>query len=75
MYYAVQVYVHFSGVQIYRKFYSEDKEKSNGVLAICVLVMDCQAYITLANLVSVSSMLIIDYMLFFCYLSPYAKRL
>ncbi|XP_020676855.2 uncharacterized protein LOC110095591 isoform X3 [Dendrobium catenatum] len=40
------------GVQIYRKFYTEEKEKSNGVLAIHVLKPASQPYILLGNLLS-----------------------
>ncbi|XP_058094260.1 uncharacterized protein LOC131240181 isoform X3 [Magnolia sinica] len=39
------------GVQIYRKFYTEEKEKSNGVLAICVSRSAVQPYISMANIV------------------------
>ncbi|ONI29469.1 hypothetical protein PRUPE_1G199500 [Prunus persica] len=38
------------GVQIYRKFYTEEKERSNGVLAICVSKFPLQPYISLARL-------------------------
>lgn len=40
------------GVQIYRKFYSEEKEMSNGVLAISVSRPASQPYISMANLLS-----------------------
>ncbi|XP_062173623.1 uncharacterized protein LOC133879087 isoform X2 [Alnus glutinosa] len=40
------------GVQIYRKFYTEEKERSNGVLAIFVSKVDLQPYICLAALLS-----------------------
>ncbi|PKA56250.1 hypothetical protein AXF42_Ash011180 [Apostasia shenzhenica] len=40
------------GVQIYRKFYTEEKEKSNGVLAIYILKVASQPYISLGNLLS-----------------------
>ncbi|KAK8970613.1 hypothetical protein KSP40_PGU014839 [Platanthera guangdongensis] len=40
------------GVQIYRNFYSEEKEKSNGVLAINVLKEASQPYISLGNLLA-----------------------
>ncbi|KAK9288552.1 hypothetical protein L1049_017011 [Liquidambar formosana] len=40
------------GVQIYRNFYTEEKERSNGVLAICVAKPASQPYISLANLLS-----------------------
>nr|XP_019703481.1 uncharacterized protein LOC105038613 isoform X1 [Elaeis guineensis] len=42
----------FSGVKIYRKFYTEEKEKSNGVLAIAVSKVASQPYISVANLLS-----------------------
>ncbi|KAB1213249.1 hypothetical protein CJ030_MR5G009656 [Morella rubra] len=41
-----------NGVQIYRKIYTEEKEKSNGVLAIYVSKVDIQPYICLATLLS-----------------------
>ena len=44
----------FSGVQIYRKFYMEEKERSNGVLAICVAKPAAQPYVLLAYILSVS---------------------
>ncbi|OVA03043.1 ASCH domain [Macleaya cordata] len=40
------------GVQIYRKFYTEEKENSNGVVAICVSKPASQPYISLAAIVS-----------------------
>ncbi|XP_043696707.1 uncharacterized protein LOC122647343 [Telopea speciosissima] len=40
------------GVQIYRKFYTEEKAKSNGVLAICVTKPTSQPYISLAGIIS-----------------------
>ncbi|KAF7133398.1 hypothetical protein RHSIM_Rhsim09G0020700 [Rhododendron simsii] len=40
------------GVQIYRKFYSEDKEKLNGVLAIGVTKPAAQPFISLAGMLS-----------------------
>ncbi|MCL7050969.1 hypothetical protein MKW94_015700 [Papaver nudicaule] len=40
------------GVQIYRKFYTEEKEKSNGVLAICVSKPKPQPYISLGAMIS-----------------------
>ncbi|XP_043696941.1 uncharacterized protein LOC122647646 isoform X2 [Telopea speciosissima] len=40
------------GVQIYRKFYTEEKEKSNGVLAICITKPTSQPYISLAGIIS-----------------------
>ncbi|THG02278.1 hypothetical protein TEA_012249 [Camellia sinensis var. sinensis] len=42
------------GVEIYRKFYSEEKERSNGVLAICVTKPAAQPCISLASILSVS---------------------
>ncbi|XP_011007395.1 PREDICTED: uncharacterized protein LOC105113079 isoform X2 [Populus euphratica] len=38
------------GVQIYRKFYTEEKEMSNGVLAICVSKLAAQPYLSLASI-------------------------
>ncbi|XP_030459263.1 uncharacterized protein LOC115679721 isoform X2 [Syzygium oleosum] len=40
------------GVQVYRKFYTEEKEKSNGVLAIGVSRLVDQPYISLARIIS-----------------------
>ncbi|KAG1331280.1 hypothetical protein COCNU_02G012480 [Cocos nucifera] len=40
------------GVKIYRKFYTEEKEKSNSVLAISVSKAASQPYISMANLLS-----------------------
>ncbi|PIA45110.1 hypothetical protein AQUCO_01700566v1 [Aquilegia coerulea] len=40
------------GAQIYRKFYTVEKEKLNGVLAISVSRPDSQPYITIASIVS-----------------------
>ncbi|GMY32580.1 hypothetical protein FCV25MIE_27822 [Fagus crenata] len=40
------------GVQIYREFYTEEKEKTNGVLAIHVSQVDIQPYMCLATLLS-----------------------
>ncbi|KAI6695970.1 hypothetical protein NL676_023680 [Syzygium grande] len=40
------------GVQVYRKFYAEEKEKSNGVLAIGVSRSVDQPYISLARIIS-----------------------
>ncbi|KAI8002429.1 hypothetical protein LOK49_LG08G02036 [Camellia lanceoleosa] len=40
------------GVEIYQKFYSEEKERSNGVLAICVTKPAAQPYISLASILS-----------------------
>uniref|UniRef100_A0A3N7F7W0 ASCH domain-containing protein n=1 Tax=Populus trichocarpa TaxID=3694 RepID=A0A3N7F7W0_POPTR len=38
------------GVKIYRKFYTEEKEMSNGVLAICVSKLAAQPYLSLASI-------------------------
>ncbi|KAI3923095.1 hypothetical protein MKW98_000085 [Papaver atlanticum] len=40
------------GVQIYRNFYTEEKEKSNGVLAICVSKPKPQPYISFGTIIS-----------------------
>ncbi|KAK6279473.1 hypothetical protein POUND7_019740 [Theobroma cacao] len=40
------------GLQIYRKFYTEEKESSNGVLAICVSNLVAQPSILLASILS-----------------------
>ncbi|KAK8609844.1 hypothetical protein V6N13_093256 [Hibiscus sabdariffa] len=40
------------GVHIYRKFYTEEKERSNGVLAICVSNLVAQPSILLASILS-----------------------
>lgn len=40
------------GVQVYRKFYTEEKEKTNGVAAICVAKMAAQPYLSLARILS-----------------------
>ncbi|XP_021906811.1 uncharacterized protein LOC110821325 [Carica papaya] len=40
------------GVQVYRKFYTEEKERSNGVIAICVSKLAAQPYIILASLLA-----------------------
>lgn len=42
-----------SGVQIYRQFYTEEKEMSNGVLAISVAKSTVQPYDLLVELLSV----------------------
>ncbi|XP_050944092.1 uncharacterized protein LOC127150412 [Cucumis melo] len=42
------------GVQVYRKFYSEEKELSNGVLGIHVKKSVVQPYIILSRIISVS---------------------
>ncbi|XP_031090821.1 uncharacterized protein LOC115995809 isoform X1 [Ipomoea triloba] len=41
------------GVQVYRNFYSEEKERSNGVLAICVTKPVSQPYLSMASIISV----------------------
>lgn len=46
-----------SGVQVYRKFYSEEKERSNGVLAISVKKLVSQPSIDLSSMLSVSMLL------------------
>uniref|UniRef100_A0A3N7G670 Uncharacterized protein n=1 Tax=Populus trichocarpa TaxID=3694 RepID=A0A3N7G670_POPTR len=38
------------GVKIYRKLYAEEKEVSNGVLAICVSKLAAQPYLSLASI-------------------------
>ncbi|XP_073116270.1 uncharacterized protein [Elaeis guineensis] len=48
------------GVKIYRKFYTEEKEKSNGVLAIAVSKVASQPYISVANLLSVKGCSLTD---------------
>ncbi|XP_037496511.1 uncharacterized protein LOC110008869 [Jatropha curcas] len=40
------------GVEVYRKFYAEEKERANGVLAICVANSTAQPYIPLARILS-----------------------
>ncbi|XP_015583632.1 uncharacterized protein LOC8284754 isoform X2 [Ricinus communis] len=40
------------GVEVYRKFYTEEKEMSNGVLAICVSKSPYQPYLSLARMLS-----------------------
>ncbi|KAL7106216.1 hypothetical protein ACP275_07G098300 [Erythranthe tilingii] len=40
------------GVQIYRNFYSEEKERSNGVIAICVTKPTSQLYVIMASILS-----------------------
>ncbi|CAA0839356.1 RNA-binding ASCH domain protein [Striga hermonthica] len=40
------------GIQIYRRFYSEEKEMSNGVLAICVKTPPSQPHVIMASLLS-----------------------
>lgn len=43
-----------SGVQIYRNFYTEEKEMSNGVLAICVQRPTSELRVIMAAILSVS---------------------
>ncbi|KAE9450489.1 hypothetical protein C3L33_17611, partial [Rhododendron williamsianum] len=50
----VKAFLEKAGVQIYRKFYSEEKEKLNGVLAIGVTKPAAQPFISLAGMLSVS---------------------
>ncbi|XP_077225308.1 uncharacterized protein LOC143858542 isoform X2 [Tasmannia lanceolata] len=40
------------GVKVYRKFYTEEKEKAHGVVAICVSIVAAQPYISMARIVS-----------------------
>ncbi|WCJ41288.1 RNA-binding ASCH domain protein [Euphorbia peplus] len=40
------------GVKVYRKFYSEEKERANGVCAICVVQPEIQPCIPLARILS-----------------------
>ncbi|XP_031271535.1 uncharacterized protein LOC116129926 [Pistacia vera] len=40
------------GIQVYRKFYTEEKEKSNGVLAICVAKWPVQPFFHMARILS-----------------------
>ncbi|GAB2300524.1 hypothetical protein Dimus_034566 [Dionaea muscipula] len=40
------------GVNIYRRFYTEEKERSNGVLALCIGRPAYQPYIVLAGIIS-----------------------
>lgn len=44
------------GVKIYRRFYTEEKEQTNGVLAITVSKLPVQPYTSLASLLSVGSL-------------------
>ncbi|CAH9101411.1 unnamed protein product [Cuscuta europaea] len=41
------------GIQVYRNFYSEEKEMSNGVLAICIKKPMWQPYLAMASIISV----------------------
>ncbi|KAH9783454.1 ASCH domain-containing protein [Citrus sinensis] len=40
------------GVQVYRRFYTEEKEKTNGVVAICVTKPAAQPFLCLARILS-----------------------
>ncbi|PIN00881.1 hypothetical protein CDL12_26617 [Handroanthus impetiginosus] len=40
------------GVQVYRNFYSEEKERSNGVLAICVKMPTSPLHVIMASILS-----------------------
>ncbi|KAH7681231.1 PUA-like protein [Dioscorea alata] len=40
------------GIQIYRKFYTEEKERTNGVLAICISKPASQPYVHMAKLLT-----------------------
>lgn len=40
------------GVQVYRRFYTEEKEKTNGVIAICVTKPAAQPFLCLARILS-----------------------
>ncbi|KAM7278166.1 hypothetical protein ACFE04_005300 [Oxalis oulophora] len=40
------------GVQVYRQFYSEEKERSNGVVAICVAKSAAQPNVFVADMLS-----------------------
>ncbi|XP_044465327.1 uncharacterized protein LOC123195594 [Mangifera indica] len=40
------------GVQVYRKFYTEEKEQSNGVLAICVAKWPAQPFFHIARILN-----------------------
>ncbi|PRQ26261.1 putative PUA-like domain-containing protein [Rosa chinensis] len=40
------------GVQVYRRFYTEEIERSNGVIAICIEKLPAQPYMYLAKLLS-----------------------
>jgi hypothetical protein len=44
----------YTGVKVYRKFYTEEKENSYGVLAISVSKPRSQPYITMTELLAVS---------------------
>lgn len=46
-----------AGVKVYRKFYTEEKEKSYGVLAISVSKPTAQPYITMTDILAVSASL------------------
>lgn len=59
----------FSGVQIYRNFYSEEKERSNGVLAICVQIPTSQLRVIMAAILSVSGLGILQCNIFQAFVS------
>lgn len=40
------------GLKIYRKFYEEERERSNGVIAICISKLAAQPFILLASILS-----------------------
>ncbi|EYU41059.1 hypothetical protein MIMGU_mgv1a018485mg [Erythranthe guttata] len=50
----VRYYASFpcKSVEIYRNFYSEEKERSNGVIAICVTKPTSQLYVIMASILS-----------------------
>jgi hypothetical protein len=47
----------FAGVKVYRKFYTEEREKSYGVLAISVSKPSAQPYTTMTDILVVSATL------------------
>ncbi|KAL6208485.1 hypothetical protein ACLB2K_019434 [Fragaria x ananassa] len=40
------------GLQVYRRFYTEEIERSNGVIAICIEELSAQVYMCFAKLLS-----------------------
>ncbi|KAJ6419060.1 hypothetical protein OIU84_029215 [Salix udensis] len=54
------------GVKIYRKFYTEEKELSNGVLAVCVSKLAAQPYLSLASILFVSFSWTLVIPMFYC---------
>jgi hypothetical protein len=46
-----------AGVEVYRKFYTEEKENSYGVLAISVSKPTSQPYVTMTDILAVSASL------------------